>query len=261
MIAFSSERYRRRSEDDVTPHITHNQRLEIIWSVIPLLAVMSLLLGLPRLHECYGGARECDRDSGDGKKWLWQFEYPDGMRTLNEFHVPVNRPVRLVMTRGRDPQLLCPDFRVKQDIVPGRYTETGSARPSGSHQVFCAEYCGKGHSDMLAKITSTTSRVSEVAGRRRRAMKTNALAGSGKCVMRKSGCADLPLARRTPGRARAGRAFGARRRCMNGRHTGDGGRGLHPRVDDGAAERKMVKGYEPIMPTFQGLLRDMRFWA
>ena len=88
------------------------------------------------------------------KKWLWQFEYPDGSRTVNEIHVPVNKPVQFIMT-SEDVlhDFFVPDMRVKHDIVPGRYTEVWfTPTVLGAHHVTCAEYCGKGHSDMQAKL-------------------------------------------------------------------------------------------------------------
>ena len=92
------------------------------------------------------------------KKWLWQFEYPDGSRTVNEMHVPVNKPVKFVMT-SEDVlhDFFVPDMRVKRDIIPGRYTEVWfTPTVLGKHAVTCAEYCGKGHSDMHAKLIVDT---------------------------------------------------------------------------------------------------------
>ena len=89
------------------------------------------------------------------KKWLWQFEYPDGSRTVNDIHVPVNKPVKFIMT-SEDVlhDFFVPDMRVKHDIVPGRYTEVWfTPTVLGAHHFTCAEYCGKGHSDMTAKLT------------------------------------------------------------------------------------------------------------
>ena len=88
------------------------------------------------------------------KQWLWGFEYPDGSRTANEVHVPVNKPVRFIMT-SEDVlhDFFVPDMRVKADIIPGRYTEIWfTPTVLGKHVATCAEYCGKGHSDMHATL-------------------------------------------------------------------------------------------------------------
>ena len=155
LILFFVTRYRRRSEDDYTPHITHHVKLEIVWSVVPLFLLMIIFFW--GFHG-YINAQVAPANSIEiqvtAKKWVWQFEYPDGLRTLNEIHVPLNRPVRLVMT-SEDVihSFFVPTFRIKKDVLPGRYTEEWfEATLPGVHQVFCAEYCGKGHSDMMAKI-------------------------------------------------------------------------------------------------------------
>ena len=90
---------------------------------------------------------------------MWTFEYPDGSRTVNEIHVPINKPVKFVMT-SEDVlhDFFVPDMRVKHDIVPGRYTEVWfTPTVLGAHHVTCAEYCGKGHSDMTAKMVVETN--------------------------------------------------------------------------------------------------------
>ena len=101
------------------------------------------------------------------KKWLWQFEYPDGTRTINEFTSRWKAGPHGDDHRRRAARFLRPDFRVKHDIVPGRYTKSGSPDHARDIPGFCAEYCGKDHSDMLAKFTWTTMRLTQVGGGRR----------------------------------------------------------------------------------------------
>src|SRR5579883_2988992 len=139
----------------VTPHQTHNTTLEIVWTVIPLLLCVAIffwgLNGWMKYAVAPGEAMEIQITA---KKWLWQFEYPDGTRTANEIHVVLNKPVRFVMT-SEDVlhDFFVPDMRVKHDIIPGRYTEVWfTPTVPGTHHVTCAEYCGKGHSDMRAKL-------------------------------------------------------------------------------------------------------------
>jgi cytochrome c oxidase subunit 2 len=89
-----------------------------------------------------------------GKKWMWKFAYPDGPNAIGTIHVPANRPVRLLMT-SRDVihSFYVPDFRIKQDVLPGRYTETWfEATKPGRYQILCAEYCGTWHSQMWGEV-------------------------------------------------------------------------------------------------------------
>ncbi len=89
-----------------------------------------------------------------GKQWMWKFGYPDGSHTIGTLYVPTDRPVRLILT-SRDVihSFFVPDFRVKQDAVPGRYTSLWfQVSNPGAHQIFCAEYCGTKHSGMLGQV-------------------------------------------------------------------------------------------------------------
>jgi cytochrome c oxidase subunit II len=91
-----------------------------------------------------------------GKKWMWKFAYPDGPNAVGVLRVPVGRPVKLLMT-SRDVihSFFIPAFRLKKDVVPGRYSELWfTATIPGSYEVFCAEYCGTGHSMMRAEVVA-----------------------------------------------------------------------------------------------------------
>jgi cytochrome c oxidase subunit 2 len=88
------------------------------------------------------------------KKWMWKFAYPGGPNSVNVLRVPSGRPVRLLMT-SRDVihSFYVPEFRIKQDVLPGRYTETWfEATQPGRYQILCAEYCGAGHSIMRGEV-------------------------------------------------------------------------------------------------------------
>lgn len=90
------------------------------------------------------------------KQWMWKFAYPDGSHTINTLYVPAKRPVRLILT-SRDVihSFFVPDFRVKHDVIPGRYTTVWfTAKAPGTHHVFCAEYCGTWHSRMRAEVVA-----------------------------------------------------------------------------------------------------------
>jgi cytochrome c oxidase subunit 2 len=88
------------------------------------------------------------------KKWMWHFALPDGPNANATLTVPAHRPVRLLMT-SRDVihSFYVPDFRIKQDVVPGRYTETWfEATKPGRYRIYCTEYCGTWHSQMLGEV-------------------------------------------------------------------------------------------------------------
>jgi cytochrome c oxidase subunit 2 len=89
-----------------------------------------------------------------GKQWMWKFQHPEGNREINELHVPTGRPIRLTMTsEDTIHSMYVPAFRMKQDVVPGRYQTTWfQATKPGRYHLFCAEYCGTQHSGMVGSV-------------------------------------------------------------------------------------------------------------
>jgi cytochrome c oxidase subunit 2 len=138
-------------------YITGSHVLEIAWTLVPAL----ILLGIFAWgYAVYNGMTQAPADAYEvrviGKQWLWTFQYDDGRTTIGEVYVPVHKPVKFVMT-SEDVlhSFFIPNFRVKQDVVPGMYTSVWfEATVPGRHQVFCAEYCGTSHSQMLAAVVA-----------------------------------------------------------------------------------------------------------
>lgn len=148
-------RYRRRSEADTTPDIAHNNLLETVWTIIPLIILMVLFVvgfrSYMNMRVAPYGAREI---TVTGKKWFWQFDYPDGPSVVNELVVPVGEPFRLNMiSEDVIHSFFVPAFRIKQDVLPNRYSVLW-AEPSevGEFHLFCTEYCGTGHADMIGTV-------------------------------------------------------------------------------------------------------------
>lgn len=147
-------RYRGGEHQVATDH-THNTAMEIAWSVIPLVLTMGLFAwGFKLYLEFQMAPKDAIEIRVTGQKWVWNFEYDNGAVSSKEFAAPLNKPVKLIMT-SRDVlhSFFVPNFRTKMDVVPGRYTTLWfQATQAGDHQVFCTEYCGTSHSDMLAKV-------------------------------------------------------------------------------------------------------------
>src|SRR5258707_15589655 len=148
-------RFRRRSESQTTPLLQPPTWLEAMFVLVPL---GFFLTWFYRGYHDYVLIATPPRDSMDvyvmAKQWMWKFSYPDGPNAIGVLRVPANRPVRLMMT-SRDVihSFFVPAFRVKQDVVPGRYTETWfEAIQPGRYQILCAEYCGTNHSLMLGEV-------------------------------------------------------------------------------------------------------------
>lgn len=139
-------------------YITHNFALEVTWTLIPTLTLMVIFTWGWIVYQkmVYAVPDNFVEVRVVAKSWSWTFQYDDGRTTTNELYVPVNRPIKLVMTSDVNDVLhsfFVPNFRIKKDAVPGMYTTVWfTPRVIGQHQIFCAEYCGAGHSEMLAKL-------------------------------------------------------------------------------------------------------------
>jgi cytochrome c oxidase subunit II len=148
-------RLKKGEEAKPTPRITHHLGLELTWSVIPTILLLIIAVWAFWDFMVLGVApADAEEIYVTGYKWGWRMEHKDGTKELNELHIPEGKNVKLIMT-SEDVihSFFVPDFRVKSDLPPGRYTSIWF-RPTGTgtHQVFCTEYCGDGHSAMLAKI-------------------------------------------------------------------------------------------------------------
>ncbi len=147
-------KFRRRPGVKATPP-GHNLKLEIAWTVIPFFCVVVLFhLGFEAYVHNAVAAEGAMEIRVRGAQWKWEFEYPNGMRENGVVRVPVNKPVKFVLS-SEDVihSFYVPGARVKKDAVPGMYSSVWfTPNVLGELQVFCAEYCGTSHSGMLATI-------------------------------------------------------------------------------------------------------------
>jgi cytochrome c oxidase subunit 2 len=259
LIAYIVKKYRRKTENDYTPHITHHATLEIVWSVAPLFILLIIFFwGFHGFMQARIAPANAIEIQVSAKKWQWEFEYPDGMRTINEIHVPVNRPVRLVMnSQDVIHSFFVPTFRVKMDVLPNRYTEIWfEATKTGAHQVFCTEYCGKGHSDMGAKIHVDDDAAYQkwlVEGDEQ--MKTMPLQELGQLVYDNRGCNTCHSLDGSSGQGPSWKGiWGQTHQFADGSSAVVDENYVRESILD--PQRHVLRGYEPIMPTYKGLLRD-----
>ena len=257
-------KYRRRAEDEETPYITGNELLEVIWTVIPSILLMVIFAwGYWEFREMRNPPKDALEVNVVAQQWLWQFDYYNGKKTINELYVQQNRPVKMVM-RSEDVlhSFFVPDFRVKQDILPGYYTQLWfTPTKVGTFELFCAEYCGTSHSKMLAKVNVLSPEAFAIWEKGIGIDEGTAVAS------------DLPPADR-------GAQLYSNRGC-NACHSLDGAAGVGPtfkglfgrdeKLQDGTTvvadenylresilnpSAQMVEGYQPVMPSFQGILSD-----
>jgi cytochrome c oxidase subunit 2 len=256
-------RYRRRRAGQQTADIEGNTRLEIAWAVIPTLLLVVLFFWGFR---GYMNLAVPPADALDirvvAEKWKWNFVYPDdGIEVSGKiegdvndpFVVPVNQPVKLTMS-SKDVihSFYVPAFRVKKDVVPNRYSVLWfEAEREGVFDVMCAEYCGAGHSTMIAKIKV----VSESAYREW--LQTAGGPADGSKLFVTKGC-NACHSITTDGKGLPGpplaKKYGAMEMLADGSQV---------KVDDNYIREsimqpnaKVVRGYQPVMPTFAGQLSE-----
>ncbi len=148
-------RYRRTSEPGTTPRIQAPKRMEIlVIGVLLGLFILWWVIGFMQYIAYATPPRDAEEIYVTGKQWMWKFAYKDGHATVGVLVVPVNRDIRLMMT-SRDVihSFYLPNFRIKHDVLPGRYTTAWfKARETGIFDVYCAEFCGTSHSRMWASV-------------------------------------------------------------------------------------------------------------
>jgi cytochrome c oxidase subunit 2 len=254
---YSMVKYRHKP-GNVTPHITHNTQLEVTWTVVPLVLVIFIFFwgfkGYLQASVPPGDAMEIQVTA---QKWTWTFEYPDGNRAINELHVPLGKPVKFVMS-SQDVlhDFFVPDMRVKHDVLPNRYTEVWfTPTVAGPHRITCAEYCGKGHSDMQAKIfvdnDADYQKWLETGG----VDPNMPLAKLGELLYQNKGCSTCHSLDGSKGQGPSWKGvFGTQQPVSNGTSVMADENYIRESILVPGA--KVVKGYDNIMPVFQGLLRD-----
>jgi cytochrome c oxidase subunit II len=234
-------RYRRRPGGDHVPDIHGSLALEGFWTLVPLAIAMVIFFWGASL---FATIRRPPDDALEvqvvGKQWMWKLQHLEGRREINELHVPVGRPVKLVMT--------------SEDVIHSFYVPAFRVKP-GKYHLFCAEYCGTLHSGMIGRIVVLEPAAFEawLAGAEPgEASLPPAVAGEN--IFRAQGCGTCHRADGSgQGPALAG-LFGKAVTLASGETIAADEAYLRESIVHPQA--KIVAGYQPVMPTFQGLISE-----
>lgn len=254
-VVFFAIKFRRRHPDEVGHDIHGSIALELIWSVIPfVLAMVMFFWGA----DLYFRIARPPADAMDvfvvGKQWMWKVQHPEGVREINELHVPVGRPVRI--TLGSEDVLhdyYIPAFRVKMDAVPGKLTTMWfTATKVGRYHIFCAEYCGTQHSGMIGEVIVMEQQDYEawLAGGR----STGTAVENGEKLFTSLACITCHKTDQSGRGPILAGVFGSTVQLMDGRKVVVDENYLRESIMNPQA--KIVLGYQPIMPTFQGTVSE-----
>ena len=254
VIAFSVK-FHRKHDNEVGVAIHGSLALELMWTFIPLgICMVMFVWGAQVFFHMTRAPKNAMDIYIVGKQWMWKAQHMDGAREINELHVPIGRPVRLIMgSEDVIHSFFIPDFRVKADVVPGRYNHMWfTATVPGRYHIFCTQYCGTKHSNMIGWVTAMTPADYQ----------TWLSGGSAGGSMVDAGAklfADLTCNTCHLDTA-AGRGpvlkglYGKQTLLTNGQTVTVDDAYLRESILNSQA--KIVSGFQPIMPTFQGLVTE-----
>jgi cytochrome c oxidase subunit II len=251
-ILYFAVRYRRRAKGERPPQIETFLPLEIFWTAVPLGLCVVMFLWSASL---YIRNSRPPRASAEifviGKQWMWKLQHPEGPSEINELHIPVGQPIQLTMTSlDVIHDFFIPAFRVKKDVVPGRYSTIWfEATQTGKYHLFCAQYCGAFHSQMTGWVYVMTPADYErwLSG----SVKTTSMAESGAVLYEQFGCITCHGTGKGPPYAGL---YGSTVRLSDGSTVVADDPYLRESILEPSA--KIVAGYPPIMPTFQGQISE-----
>src|SRR5436190_7982920 len=256
ILIFFVIRYRRRTPYEIPRPIACSHKLETLWTVIPFVIAMTIFGWSAKVYfEQYSPPENAIEVYVVGKQWMWKIQHSTGQREINELHVPVGKKVKLIMTtEDVIHDFFVPAFRMKTDVVPGKYTtQWFEATKTGTYHLFCAEYCGMNHSGMIGSVVVMESREFDnwLSGN----VSNTSPVAAGQQLYQTLGCVSCHGASGEGGR-------GPSLIGLFGKQTQLAG-GQTVRADESYIresilnpQSKLVDGFGPIMPIFQGQVTE-----
>ena len=254
-VIYFGIRYHKTHDGEIGARIEGNLPLELLWSVIPTIIAMVMFgWGASVFYHLRRPPAEAMHIYAVGKQWMWKFQHLEGQREINELHNPAGRPIKItVSSEDVLHSLFFPAFRTKIDAIPGRYTQLWfEAQTPGSYRIFCTEYCGTNHSGMIGTVTVLEP--SAYQAWLQGGGNEGSLAQRGAKLFNDLACSTCHLD--------TGQGRGPSLKDIVGK-TVELQDGSSVMVDEGYlresilnSQAKIVKGFQPLMPTFQGLISE-----
>jgi len=255
IIFYFMVKYRRRSDDEIAAETHTSMVLELGWTIIPSLICVVLFVWSSTLYVRNSRPPAASTEIFViGKQWMWHLQHSEGPREINELHVPVGVPVKLTMT-SQDVihDFYIPAFRVKKDVLPGRYSSVWfQATETGTYHLFCAQYCGTNHSEMIGwgYVMTPTDYAAWLAG----GEKTESLAEQGQRLFIQFDCGSCHVAGGGGRGPSLAGLYGKPEKLASG----------ETRVVDESLIRQAIlvpnsvhmPSYQEIMPTYQGQIDE-----
>jgi cytochrome c oxidase subunit 2 len=256
ILVFFVIRYRRRTPYEIPRPIAGSHKLETLWTVIPFLISMTIFGWAAKVYfDQSSPPKNAMEVYVVGKQWMWKIQHSTGQREINELHVPIGKKIKLIMTtEDVIHDFFVPAFRVKSDVVPGKYTTLWfEATKTGKFDFYCAEYCGMNHSGMIGSVVVMESREFDNWLSGNTSNTTPAVAGQQ--LFQTLGCVSCHGATGEGGRGPAlNGLFGRETPLVGGQKiTADE---AYIRESILNPQAQLVDGFGPIMPTFQGQISE-----
>ena len=254
MICFLFK-YRRGHKANRRPVSLSTNKIEVTWTILPTLVAMGLFAwGADVYYFEETPPPDTLQINVIGKQWMWKIQHQEGNREIDALHIPVNRAVLLTMaSEDVIHSLSIPAFRIKQDVVPGRFT-TEWFRPTriGTYDFYCTEYCGADHSKMRGKVYVMNATDYEQWLARGRPQDT--LAQSGEKLFRELGCSGCHM---NSSAVHAPPLEGLFDRLVP-RSDGTFIRADDKYIHDSILlpKSQIAAGYQPLMPTYEGRVSE-----
>ncbi len=252
---FAVWRYRRKDPNELPPQIAMNIPAEVTWIALPFLFFMTMFVFGVKLYF------DIERPPGNSedvyvvaKQWMWKLQHIGGQREINTLHVPVGRAIRLnLISQDVIHSFFVPDFRIKQDVLPKRYTTIWfKALHPGKYHLFCAEYCGTNHSRMIGWVYALEAKDYQLWLEQGGA--EGSLASTGEKLFHQYGCSNC---HHFDGHGRCPNLVGLYKRPVRiagGETVIANDTYIRESILDPKA--KVVEGFQAVMPTFQGQLTE-----
>jgi cytochrome c oxidase subunit II len=251
-IFYFAVKYRRRSEKEQPPQTKTLLPLELTWTIIPAILCAVMFIWSSSLYIRNSRPPTASTEIFViGKQWMWKLQHPEGKSEINELHIPVNRPIKLTMT-SEDVihDFFIPAFRVKKDVVPGRYSSIWfEATQTGKYHLFCAQYCGTNHSQMTGwvYVMKPTDYQQWLSG----GLRSETMASAGAELYEQYACITCHGTGKGPPFVNL---FGSAVKLADGKTVAVDNAYLRESIL--FPSEKIVAGYPAIMPTFKGQLSE-----
>ena len=249
-----SIRYR-KEKNPVATQVEGSTLLEATWTIIPLaIFLLTFVWGALLYFRIYDPPANAMNIYVVGKQWMWKAEHPGGQHEINSLHVPAGRPIQLTMiSQDVFHSFSIPDFRVKREVIPGRYTTVWfNATTPGTYHIFCTQYCGTQHSGMIGEVTVLTP--DDYQKWLAQSTSGMSLAQNGERLFASMGCNACHSGNAAARGPNLAGVYGTKLTLTDGRQI---------LVDDAYLRNAILNpsehvtaGFAPIMPTYQGQISE-----